>query len=131
MMKTLRIRGTLVPVGSHEGKTIYLGADHRGFKLKEWLKPRLRTLGFRVVDVGTHSPTRVDYPVIALKVARPVGRTACRSAVGIGVCGSSIGISIVAGKVRGSSPRTRPRSRPRARPGRTTTRTSSRCRATS
>ncbi len=103
-MNTLKVRGTLVPVGSHVGKTLYLGADHRGFRLKEWLKPRLRKMGFRVVDVGTHSPKRVDYPVIALKVARPVGRSFGRKAAGIGVCGSSIGIALVAGKVPGVLP---------------------------
>jgi len=104
MMSTIKIRGTLVPVGSHAGKTVYLGADHRGFRLKEWLKPRLRRLGFRVVDVGCHSPKRVDYPVVALRIARPVGRSAGRRAVGIGVCGSSIGIALVAGKVPGVLP---------------------------
>ncbi|MEK7477522.1 MAG: RpiB/LacA/LacB family sugar-phosphate isomerase [Candidatus Coatesbacteria bacterium] len=103
-MATVNVRGTLVPVGPHTGKTIYLGADHRGFGLKEWLKPRLRKLGFRVVDVGTHSPKRVDYPQVALRVARPVSRAGGRTAVGIGVCGSSIGIAIVAGKLPGVLP---------------------------
>ncbi len=93
-----------VAIGSHVGKTIVLGADHRGFKLKEWLKPRLKRMGYRVVDVGTRSPRRVDYPVYGAKIARPVGRSQGRKSVGIGVCGSGIGISIAAGKVPGVLP---------------------------
>lgn len=96
--------GRRVPVGSHAGKTLYLGADHRGFKLKEWLKPRLRKLGWKVVDVGTGSVKRVDYPLYTLKVARGVSRSAGRTGVGIGVCGSGIGVCIVAAKVKGVLP---------------------------
>lgn len=96
--------GRRIPIGDHRGKILYLGADHRGFRLKEWLKPRLRKLGWRVVDVGTRSTKRVDYPVYTLRVARGVGRSAGRRAVGIGVCGSGIGVCIVAAKVKGVLP---------------------------
>ena len=33
--------GIKVPIGSHEGKTIIIGADHRGFELKEGLAAHL------------------------------------------------------------------------------------------
>jgi len=46
----------------------------------------------------------VDYPLITLRAARPVSRSAGRSAVGIGVCGSGIGICIVAAKLPGILP---------------------------
>lgn len=101
---SLRSGRHTVAIGNHAGKTIVLGADHRGYTLKEWLKPRLKKLGYRVVDVGTRGPDRVDYPVYGVKIARPVGRTQGRSAVGIGVCGSGIGIAIAAGKVPGVLP---------------------------
>jgi ribose 5-phosphate isomerase B len=100
----LRSRLGPVPVGSHARKTIVLGADHRGFRLKEWLKPRLRKLGHRVIDLGTRSPRRVDYPVYGARIARKIGRSRGASAVGIGVCGSGIGIAIAAGKVPGVLP---------------------------
>ena len=96
--------GRKVAIGSHAGRVLYLGADHRGFKLKEWLKPRLRRLGWKVVDVGAHSAKRVDYPVYTVKIARGVSRSEGRRAVGIGVCGSGIGVCIVAAKVKGVLP---------------------------
>ncbi len=100
----IRTGGTVVPVGSHMGKTIYLAGDHRGFKLKDRLKRHLRARGWKVVDTGTHSPKRVDYPLITLRAARPVSRSQGRTAVGIGVCGSGIGICIVAAKLPGVLP---------------------------
>lgn len=96
--------GRAVPIGSHAGKTIYLAGDHRGFALKERLKRALRARGWRVVDTGTHSARRVDYPVITARAARPVSRSAGRRAVGIGVCGSGIGVAIVAAKLPGVLP---------------------------
>jgi ribose 5-phosphate isomerase B len=56
------------------------------------------------VDTGTHSPKRVDYPVITARAARPVSRSGGRRAVGIGVCGSGNGVSIVAAKLPGVLP---------------------------
>ncbi len=99
----LRVGGITVPVGSHEGKTVHLGADHRGFRLKEALKRALRRRGWRVVDEGTHSTARTDYPVWMTKVARAVGRNP-RKAAGIGICGSGIGACIPAAKVAGVHP---------------------------
>jgi len=103
-LKIVRAGGLAVPAGTHEGKLIVIGADHRGFKLKERLKRILRRRGWRVKDVGTHSPRRVDYPLIALKIARPVGASEGKRAVGIGVCGSGIGVCIVSAKVPGVFP---------------------------
>jgi ribose 5-phosphate isomerase B len=100
----VRFRGIAVPIGSHANKTIILGADHRGVRLKNWLKPRLRRMGFRVRDVGVHSTKRCDYPLVAARIAGPVGRTLGRDAVGIGICGSGIGISVAAGKIPGVHP---------------------------
>ena len=100
----LLVRGQSVPIGSHAGKTIYLAGDHRGFAMKERLKRHLRARGWKVVDTGTHSPKRVDYPVVTARAARPVSRSAGRRAVGIGVCGSGNGVSIVAAKLPGVLP---------------------------
>jgi len=99
----LRIGGIIVPTGSHEGKTIHIGADHRGFRLKKALKRALRKRGWRVVDEGAHSPARTDYPVWMTRVARAVGRSP-RRAAGIGICGSGIGACIPAAKVPGVHP---------------------------
>lgn len=100
----VRSQGTAVPVGSHAGKLIVIGADHRGFMLKNRLIRILRKRGWRVRDVGPHSARRVDYPKLGAKIARIVGRSAGVRAVGIGICDSSIGMLIVAGKIRGVLP---------------------------
>jgi len=78
---------------------VAVGADHAGFGLKQDLADLLRRLGHEVVDLGTYSTDPVDYPDIALAVARAVaGGEADR---GLIVCGTGIGSSIVANKVRG------------------------------
>ncbi len=93
-----------MPVGSHAGKLVVIGADHRGYVLKERLVGILRKRGWRLRDVGPNSARRVDYPKIGAKIARIVGRSAGAKAVGIGICDSSIGMLIVAGKIRGVLP---------------------------
>ena len=50
-------------------KTVAIGADHGGFRLKEALKPLLESLGFTVRDVGVYDDKPADYPDIAVKVA--------------------------------------------------------------
>jgi RpiB/LacA/LacB family sugar-phosphate isomerase len=94
----------LVPAGTHEGKTVYIGSDHRGFDLKERLKRALGARGWRVIDMGPRTRVKTDYPVIAAKIARPVGRNEGKLAVGIGICGSGIGMMIAAAKIPGVYP---------------------------
>jgi len=78
---------------------IALGADHRGFRLKEALKAWLAAHGHQVVDCGPDNEDRVDYPDYAFKVAAAV---ACRRAErGVLVCSTGVGMSIAANKVRG------------------------------
>jgi ribose 5-phosphate isomerase B len=78
---------------------VALGADHRGFRLKEDLKRWLAARGHRVVDLGPDSADRVDYPDYAFKVARAVARR--RADRGILICSTGVGMSIAANKVQG------------------------------
>ncbi len=94
--------GVRVPVGSHEGKTIVIGSDHRGFGYKSEIL-RMLTGCYNVVDVGTNSPERCDYPAISDEIGRRVGGDP-EGRVGIGICGSGIGILIPASKHRGVYP---------------------------
>src|SRR4051794_11641091 len=55
-----------------ELRTLALGADHGGFRLKEALKPVIMELGFQISDVGCGSTDPVDYPVYAARVAELV-----------------------------------------------------------
>ena len=78
---------------------VALGADHGGFPMKEGLKSVLESLGYAVLDVGTHSTEAVDYPDYAVAVARAVAEQ--RAWLGIMVDGAGIGSSMAANKVPG------------------------------
>ncbi|MFO7900865.1 MAG: ribose 5-phosphate isomerase B [Planctomycetota bacterium] len=78
---------------------IAVGADHAGWKDKEWIAERLRRAGHEVVDFGTRSEEPVDYPDFAVAAARAVARGDCDR--GVLVCGTGIGMSMAANKVPG------------------------------
>ncbi len=78
---------------------VAIGADHGGYTLKEVLKPHLQSLGYEVVDCGTHSADPVDYPDIAYAVARLVAGGECAN--GIVIDGAGIGSCMAANKVPG------------------------------
>ncbi len=80
--------------------TIYIGADHRGFALKEYIKKYLAAQGRAVEDCGaTAYDENDDYPDFAKAVAERVADEA--GAKGILLCGSGNGVAIVANKMRG------------------------------
>lgn len=80
--------------------TIYLGSDHRGFKLKESLKEHLKSQGHEVFDCGNQIyDENDDYVDFSLEVSRKVSQYP--EAKGIVICGSGVGVSIVANKIKG------------------------------
>jgi len=85
--------------GSSAPKTIAVGADHGGFKMKEELKQFLQELGHRVHDFGTNSEDAVDYPDFAHAVARAVAEG--KAEVGIIIDGAGVGSAMTANKVPG------------------------------
>ena len=79
---------------------IYLGADHRGFELKEKVKKTLEDKGFGVTDLGNnHLDPQDDYVFFAEKVAKAVIEDSQNR--GILFCGSGAGVDMVANKVDG------------------------------
>ena len=79
---------------------IYIGADHRGFELKNKLIDFLRKQHYEVIDKGnTIYDADDDYPIFADKVASAVAQEP-RSR-GIVVCGSGVGVDIAANKFKG------------------------------
>lgn len=78
---------------------IYIGADHKGFSLKQRLVELLSSQGHEVTDVGTDSEESADYPDYGLQVARAV--TAGRAERGITVCWTGNGMNIAANKIPG------------------------------
>ncbi|MCX5710021.1 MAG: ribose 5-phosphate isomerase B [Candidatus Omnitrophica bacterium] len=80
-------------------ETIAIGSDHAGFVLKEKLKPYLVKKGLKVLDLGTYSKDRCDYPEFAAGVAEVVSKGKLKR--GVLICKSGIGNSIVANRFPG------------------------------
>ena len=82
-----------------EVHTVAIGTDHGGVDLKSILKQDLISLGYKVIDVGTHTKDAVDYPDIARQVAELVanGQAWC----GVVIDGAGIGSCMAANKVPG------------------------------
>lgn len=78
---------------------IAIGADHGGVALKAALTEHLRKAGHSVTDVGTNSTEPVDYPDIAVAVARLVALKKVET--GIVIDGAGIGSCMAANKVIG------------------------------
>lgn len=79
---------------------IGIGADHRGYDTKEYLKKFLTDKGHTIKDFGTDSDESCDYPDIACSLAKAQARGEIES--GILICGSGIGMSIAANKIKGA-----------------------------
>ena len=79
---------------------IFIGADHRGYRLKNKIRDFLRKKDYAIVDMGTHQDdVPCDYPQISYQVALKVAAT--KGSRGILVCMTGIGNAIVANKVPG------------------------------
>lgn len=77
---------------------IYIASDHRGFKIKEHLKEKLKDRGYSIYDVGDSTYNEDDdYPDFAKKVGEKVSVDFERSK-GIVICGSGVGVDVVANK---------------------------------
>ena len=80
--------------------TIYLGADHRGFEMKERLKKWLEERGYQVEDKGAYAlASQDDYVDFAAQVAEDVSSNS--SSRGIVLCGSGVGVDITSNKYKG------------------------------
>lgn len=78
---------------------IFIGADHRGFELKQRLYKRLVDESYKVTDLGNdHLDPNDDYVDFAHKVADAVSYDPSINR-GILLCGSGAGVDIVANKV--------------------------------
>ena len=78
---------------------IAIGCDLAGFPLKETVINVVRNLGHEVIDCGTYSTERADYPDFADKVAKLVADGEAKR--GILICGSGVGVCITANKTKG------------------------------
>ncbi|OGM76508.1 hypothetical protein A2210_00825 [Candidatus Woesebacteria bacterium RIFOXYA1_FULL_40_18] len=84
---------------------IFLGADHRGYELKEKVARWLFDAKYEFEDMGAdHLDPEDDYTVYAEKVASMVSRSAFAKASadkGILLCGSGVGVDVATNKFDG------------------------------
>ena len=66
-----------------------IGADHRGYNLKECLK-KIFSSEYDITDVGTFSTKSVDYPDIATAVVKQIQSGVCKK--GIVICDTSVNL---------------------------------------
>jgi len=81
--------------------TVFIGADHRGFALKDKIIAYLHDKNIRIEDMGAYEyDAGDDFPDYASKVARAV-LARPMDHLGVVICGSGAGISIAANKHQG------------------------------
>ena len=77
---------------------IVIGADHRGFSLKEHLK---KVIDDRVewIDVGAYDNRDSDYPDFSYNVVQAMDKGEADK--GVLICGSGVGMAIAANRFKG------------------------------
>ena len=78
---------------------IAIGNDHTAVEMKNHIVQYLSQKGYSLINYGTDTDERVDYPVFGKRVADAVASGECD--LGILICGTGIGISLAANKVKG------------------------------
>lgn len=78
---------------------IAIGNDHTAVAMKNHITKYLEEQGHEIINFGTDSEERCDYPIYGKKVADAVASGECER--GILICGTGIGISLAANKVKG------------------------------
>lgn len=73
-----------------------LASDHGGFAMKEYIKERLKSTTYIVVDFGTDSEASVDYPDFIHPAASKINDGTYER--GIIICGSGNGAQMTANK---------------------------------
>ncbi len=80
-------------------KKLVIGNDHVAVDMKNEIKAYLEGKGYEVINVGTDTPDRFNYPVSGYKAAKMVASGEVDG--GILICGTGVGISLAANKVHG------------------------------
>lgn len=80
---------------------IFIGSDHAGYKLKQYVKKVLEENKKKYSDEGTYSEDSCDYVFYANEVARQVAADKKKLSRGILICGTGIGMSMAANRKKG------------------------------
>lgn len=81
---------------NNKEKVIPIASDHGGYEVKKYLVEKLRSQGYQLEDMGTHSGESVDYPDYMHKLASAINKGEYET--GIILCGSGNGAAITANK---------------------------------
>ena len=76
-----------------------IGNDHVAVEMKQEIQKYLEEKGHEVINVGTDSTERFNYPISGYKVAKLVSSGEVDA--GVLICGTGVGISLAANKVKG------------------------------
>ena len=76
-----------------------IGNDHVAVEMKQEIQKYLEEKGHEVINIGTDSAERFDYPISGYKVAKLVSSGEVDG--GVLICGTGVGISLAANKVKG------------------------------
>ena len=76
-----------------------IGNDHAAVEMKQEIQKYLEEKGHEVINIGTDSAERFDYPISGYKVAKLVSSGEVDG--GVLICGTGVGISLAANKVKG------------------------------
>ncbi len=76
-----------------------IGNDHAAVEMKNEVMDYLKSKGIEVVNVGTDTSERFDYPVAAYRAAKLVASGEVDG--GVLICGTGVGIGLAANKVKG------------------------------
>jgi ribose 5-phosphate isomerase B len=78
--------------------TVFMAADHAGFKLKEQLKNQLASQ-YEVIDLNPEYIAGDDYPLVAKALAQKLSTNP--GSFGIAICGSAQGICMALNRFQG------------------------------
>ena len=78
---------------------IAIANDHTAIEMKQHIVAHLKSRGFEVINLGTDTEERVDYPIYGKRVAEAI--VGGDADLGVLICGTGIGISLAANKVKG------------------------------
>ncbi|NPV85179.1 MAG: RpiB/LacA/LacB family sugar-phosphate isomerase [Anaerolineae bacterium] len=78
---------------------VAVACDHGGLTIKSAVVEAVKACGHEVLDLGTHSTERVDYPDFAEKAGLALQQGKADRAVAI--CSSGVGVCITLNKMKG------------------------------
>ncbi len=95
----LRHKWQLELISRRKRMKLAIGNDHVAVDMKNEIKAYLEEKGHEVINVGTDTSERFNYPVSGYKVAKMVASGEVDG--GVLICGTGVGISLAANKVHG------------------------------